>query len=52
MSEVPKSNQILEDRKGEKRTSQRDEAKKPLVSRNDGASYSFGGWGKKKSKEK
>jgi hypothetical protein len=49
MSEVPKSNEPLEDRKPQKvATPQRERAKKELAPPNRGASFKFSGWGKKK----
>jgi hypothetical protein len=48
-SEAPKSNELLEDRKPQKvATPQRERGKKELAPRNDGASFSFPRWGKKK----
>jgi hypothetical protein len=48
-SEAPKSNQLLEDRKEQRvATPQRERGKQERSPRNDGASYSFPRWGKKK----
>lgn len=49
MSEVPKSNEPLEDRKSTRvATPQRERGKKELSPVKEKKSFSFSGWGKKK----